>query len=402
VLTQTDHVIVVGAGLAGWRLVEALRQEGFTGKISLVGAEESAPYDRPPLSKQVLAGKWPIEQILLATQDKLTAAKVDTYFGNRAIALDAEQKKVTLRSGKTLEGTHIAIATGVGARELPFSGNGAMYVLRTKEDTQEILEAIERLDEDDEVVVIGAGFIGAEVATTLHTKGIKVTVLEAAPRPLQGPLGETVATWLEKIPSEFGVEVRVNQKIVDVTESGDEVLFENGSLKAAMVIGAVGSALDLEWLSGSEVPVDGGVVVNENFEALPNIGAIGDVAKFPLKVAGKIELARIEHWQLAAEQAIALAKYWVTGETGAPLIPYFWSDQYGKKIQMLGHPAPSDDVHLVHGSVEEGKWLALYVRNSIVTGVVTLSQPRALMVSKSFLERETTLEEALELAPWKS
>lgn len=401
-LANQDHVIVVGAGLAGWRLVEALRQEGYAGKISLVGAEESAPYDRPPLSKQVLAGKWPIEQILLANQEKLAVAQVETYFGNPAVALDSEHKTVTLRSGKVLAGTHIAIATGVGARELPFSGSGAMYVLRTKEDTLELLEAIERLDEGDQVVVIGAGFIGAEVATTLHSRGIKVVVLEAALRPLQGPLGETVATWLEAIPAEFGVEVRTSQKISDVSENGDEVILESGSLAAAMVIGAVGSSLDLAWLADSAVPIDGGVVVDENFEGMPNIGAIGDVAKFPLRVAGQIELVRIEHWQMAAEQAVSLAKYWVTGQTAAPLIPYFWSDQYGKKIQMLGHPAPSDAAHLVNGSIEDGKWLALYERNGFITGVVALSQPRALMVSRPLLERLTKLADALVLAPWNS
>ncbi len=401
-LSEQDHVIVVGAGLAGWRLVEALRQEGYSGHISLVGAEESAPYDRPPLSKQVLAGKWPLEQILLATQEKLAAAKVTTYFGNRAVDLDAENKKVTLQSGKVLEGTHVAIATGVGARELPFTGSGAIYVLRTKEDTQELLEAIERLDEGDQIVVIGAGFIGAEVATTLHVLGRKVVVLEAAPRPLQGTLGETVATWLENLPMEFGVEMRTSQKILDVTENGDEVVMEGGSIPAALIVGAVGSSLDLDWLSGSELQIDGGVLVDEHFEASPGVGAIGDVAKFPLCVGGKTELVRIEHWQLASEQALTLAKYWVTGKASAPLVPYFWSDQYGKKIQMLGHPSPSDSVHLVNGSLEGGKWLALYERNGIITGVITLNQPRALMVSKPLLEQETSLNDALERAPWKS
>jgi NADPH-dependent 2,4-dienoyl-CoA reductase/sulfur reductase-like enzyme len=394
-LTSDDHVIVVGAGLAGWRLVEALRAEGYAGKISLVGAEESAPYDRPPLSKQVLAGKWPIEQILLATQEKIATARIDTYFGNKAVALDAENKRVTLKSGKVLVGTRVAIATGVGARELPFTGAGAMYVLRTKEDTQELLEAIERLEEDDQVVIIGAGFIGAEVATTLHARGIKVVVLEAASRPLQGPLGETVATWLEDLPKEFGVEVRTNQKILDISEDGEEVFLEGESIRAAMVIGAVGSALDLTWLEESEIQLDGGVVVDEHFEAQPGIGAIGDVAKFPLRVASSVEMARIEHWQLAAEQAIVLAKYWVSEITAEPLIPYFWSDQYGKKIQMLGYPSPKDSVHLFKGSLASRSWAALYSRNELITGVIALNQPRALMLSKEFLSKPTAVGEAL-------
>jgi hypothetical protein len=194
----------------------------------------------------------------------------------------------------------------------------------------------------------------------------------------------------------------VNQKIVDVTENGDEILLEDGRVQAAMIVGAVGSSLDVDWLRGSELLIDGGIVVDENFEAAPGVGAIGDIAKFPLRVAGENELVRIEHWQLAAEQAVALARYWATGDTSAPLIPYFWSDQYGKKIQMLGHPSPSDSVHLVNGSLEEGKWMALYERKNIITGIVALNQPRALMVSKPLLESETSLEVALSLAPWKS
>jgi len=223
---------------------------------------------------------------------------------------------------------------------------------------------------------------------------------------LIGALGEEVATWLERLAGDANVELRTDQRIRDVTPDGAgfEIVFEDGSrLYARTVLAAVGSALDLAWLEDSGLTLNDGVVVDGDLQAAEHVAAIGDVARFRWTSALGEELVRIEHWQVAIDHAAHLARFWATGERPSELmVPYFWSDQYGKKIQLLGHPHPSDDVMLVSGTPEEGKWLALYARAGLVTGVVALSQPRALMLSKGLLETRTTLEDALGLEPWFS
>ena len=229
-------------------------------------------------------------------------------------------------------------------------------------------------------------------------------VLEALKRPLIGVLGPDVSSWLERLAVDAEIELRSDQHIDDV-ERGDEgfaVRFEDGSqLRADAVVVGAGALANFEWLEGSGLTLDNGVVVDENLLARESIAAIGDVARFSWPNVMGEELVRIEHWEVANVHANALAHYWMTGEGArALMVPYFWSDQYGKKIQMLGHPRADDDVVRVSGSPDEGKWLALFSRGGVVTGIVALSHPRALMLSKHLLESPSTLELALEDAPW--
>jgi NADPH-dependent 2,4-dienoyl-CoA reductase/sulfur reductase-like enzyme len=209
---------------------------------------------------------------------------------------------------------------------------------------------------------------------------------------------------LERLASDAGVELRSSQHVGDVLRDGDgfSVVFEDGTtLEAALVILAIGAEVNDEWLEDSGLVIDNGVVVDENLLATEHIAAIGDVARFGWPNVMGEELVRVEHWEVANMHAQHLAHFWTTGErVDAYMIPYFWSDQYGKKIQMLGHARPDDDVVRVHGSPEEGKWIALFSRGGVVTGIVALAQPRALMLSRHFLEQPTTLVHALEEAPW--
>jgi NADPH-dependent 2,4-dienoyl-CoA reductase/sulfur reductase-like enzyme len=266
--------------------------------------------------------------------------------------------------------------------------------------------ALERLDVGSVVVVIGGGFIGAEVATQLKVRGFVPIVLEATPRPLIGVVGPDVSSWLVRLAADAGIELRNDQRIRDVERVGDEfaVRFEDGAeLRAALVVVGAGALPNFEWLEGSGLTLDNGVVVDQNLLARERIAAIGDVARFSWPNVMGEELVRIEHWEVANLHAQALAHYWMTGEgASALMVPYFWSDQYGKKIQMLGHPRPSDDVVMVEGSREQGKWLALYSREGYVTGVVSLSRPRGLALSKKLLEEPSTLKSALEGAPWSA
>jgi NADPH-dependent 2,4-dienoyl-CoA reductase/sulfur reductase-like enzyme len=254
------------------------------------------------------------------------------------------------------------------------------------------------------VAVIGGGFIGAEVATQLHARGLQPIVLEAGERPLLHVLGPEPSAWLADLAKNAGVELRNGVKISDIVRDseGFTVQFDDGSaLHAAVVIEGAGAVVNDEWLKTSGLTVDNGVVVDEHLLATDRIAAIGDVARFNWKSVTGDELVRIEHWEVANMHANALAHYWMTGlPTRTPLVPYFWSDQYGKKIQMLGHARPSDDVVLVSGRGEDGKWVAVYSREGVVTGLLALSHPRALMLSKHLLEAPTTLEAAQDEAPW--
>jgi 3-phenylpropionate/trans-cinnamate dioxygenase ferredoxin reductase subunit len=394
----------VGAGVAGWRLVESLRREGYEGALTLVGDEQHVPYDRPPLSKQILSGKWNLEKATLATAEKLEASAITLRLGTRATSLDVSNTTVAFSDGSALKATHVALATGSLARPLSFPSSGALETLRNYDDVTRLDAELRGLAPESVVVIIGGGFVGAEAATSIKARGLTPVVLEVAPRPLIGALGATVSAWLDSIGSDFGIDLRVNQQLRDVrrTEHGYVVDFENGSsLEAGVVLAAVGSSLDLSWLEGAGLTLDGGVVVDDNLQAAANVAAIGDVARFVVSSALGEELARIEHWEVATEHAAQLARYWVNGEHAtAVTIPYFWSDQYGKKIQMLGHPRPSDDVVMVEGSRQMGKWLALYSRDGYVTGAVSLSQPRGLALSKKLLEEPTPLAAALAAAPW--
>jgi len=404
VLESSDHVVVVGAGFGGWRFVEALRREGFDGAVTLIGDETYAPYDRPPLSKQVLVGKWEVEKATLATPERIEQTGVTLLLGSGAVRLDRDAMTVHLADGSTVEGTHIVIATGTRARRLPYSADEFIHTLRNRRDVQRLRADLERFDPGSVVAVIGGGFIGAEVATALRTRGFRPIVLEALSRPLVASLGEDVSSWLERLADDAGIELRSGQHIDDVVRDDDRftVQFHDGSeLGADAVVVGAGALLNVEWLATSGLNIDNGVIVDSDLLATERVAAIGDIAHFSWNSVMGEESIRIEHWEVANLHAARLAHFWVTGESPqALMVPYLWSDQYGKKLQMLGHPKPDDDVVRVEGSPEEGKWLALYSRSGVVTGLIALSQPRALMLSKHFLEVPTTLDEALDQSPW--
>jgi NADPH-dependent 2,4-dienoyl-CoA reductase/sulfur reductase-like enzyme len=403
-LTSSDHVIVVGAGLAGWRFVEALRREGCACEVTLIGDEVDAPYDRPPLSKNVLVGKWDLAKATLATTELIEKNHVTMRLGVSATALDVAHSTVQLADGSSVAGSHVVIASGTRARRLPFSADDRIHTIRRLDDIRRLNSDLATLDPGSSVGIIGGGFIGAETATALHTRGYRPIVFEVASRPLVGILGEEVSTWLYGLAQGADVELRVEQKINDVTESSDglRISFDDGTAEevGAVIVG-VGVQTNVEWLDSSGLILDNGVVVDEQLLASERVAAIGDVARFTWPNVTGSELVRIEHWEVANGHASSLARYWMTGEESTQLmVPYFWSDQYGKKIQMLGHPRPDDDVVRVSGSDDEGKWLALYSRSGIVTGIVTLSNPRALMLSRPLLEESITIDSAKSSAPW--
>ena len=404
-LTNNDHVVVVGAGLAGWRLCEGLRRDGFDGQITLIGDESNLPYDRPPLSKQVMTGKWPSEQANLVDLTRVTDLKIDFRSSQRARRLDVSKRTVELESGEHVSGTHIVLAPGCSAREIDYDARKSLHHVRSINDATRLIDAVEQLEAGSPIIVIGGGFIGAEIATSLTTRGHRLVVLEATAMPLLNVLGDEVARRLLRLPSDAGVDLRVNQHVTNVvnTSRGCAVEMGDGStLEAPVVVVAVGAVPNIAWLKNSGLTIDNGIVTNDQLCAAEGIFALGDAANFTWRHDPFVEQVRIEHWQVANDHAQFLTQALLKGND-APvlsLVPYFWSDQYGKKIQLLGHYSPGDDVTWVAGSIDDGRWLGLYSRHGLVSAAVSVNFARGLMLSRDLVQSHVRLSDAIALAPW--
>jgi 3-phenylpropionate/trans-cinnamate dioxygenase ferredoxin reductase component len=392
-----DHIVVVGASLAGLRAAEALRREEFDGRISLVGAESHLPYDRPPLSKEVLAGERDPAEIELRRQG-LDDLALDLHLGRRATALDAGARSVTLDDGTRLDGDGVVIATGASARQLPGTPPLAgIHTLRTLDDCQAIRAA---LDARPRVVVVGAGFIGSEVAATCRGRGLDVTVLEALPQPMVRGLGPVIGEVCGELHRDHGVDLRLGTAVegFEGTDRVERVRLGDGSaIDADLVVVGVGVAPETGWLEGSGLTLDDGVVCDETGLAAPGVVAAGDVARWPNRLFDG-ELMRLEHWTNAGEQAVHVAKRLLVGadaaEPFAP-VPFVWSDQYDVKIQTVGRVRGDDEVVIAHGSLEERRFVALFGREGRLRGALGFSRPRHVMQYRRLLAERGSWDDAL-------
>lgn len=417
-LATDGTVVVVGASLAGLRAAEHLRTEGFAGRLLLIGDELHLPYDRPPLSKQVLAGTWPPERAMLADIGKLDALRIELLVGHRACALDSEARRVSLDDGSELSADGIVIATGAGPRRLPGTDtNPEVRVLRTLDDAVALHQRLVELGPGSRVVVVGAGFIGSEVASTCAGLGCGVTVLEALPTPLAPAVGEVVGGALAKLHATAGVELRSGVGVVAVHPPGAGAdgppgpgaeagaagwveLSDGGAVPADLVVAGIGVRPNVEWLEGSGLELGDGVVCDEALFAADGVTAAGDLARWQWRHDGASSSVRIEHWQVAAEMGVAAARALLAGRGRAPAfdpVPYFWSDQYGVRIQVLGRPDPADEVALVDGSFEEGRFVALYGREGRLRAALAVSRPRKLMAFRPLLAAGASWQEATSL-----
>jgi NADPH-dependent 2,4-dienoyl-CoA reductase/sulfur reductase-like enzyme len=405
-LHAESRIIVVGASLAGWRAVESLRTEGYEGKISLVGGERHLPYDRPPLSKQILAGTWPPEKAVLADKRRSSEAQVHEVLGRRATALDAATRTLTLDDGTELRGDGIVITTGASPRRLPGTEElgqaDGLFTLRTLDDSLALRAAV-TATEAARVVVIGAGFIGAEVASTCSTLGCNVTVLEALSIPLQPILGPEIGSYCGSLHGAHGVDLRTGVAVGAVRRSTGEgrleVELDGGEvLMADVVVVGIGVVPETAWLEDSGLTLENGVACDDRLFAGDGNVAAGDVARWAWRHDGTEEMIRIEHWNLAAEAGVAAAKNLFAGRADAVSftpVPYFWSDQYGIRFQVIGSPRGSDEVALVDGSFAEGKFVALFGRAGRLSAVMAIGRPRQLMMFRPLLQNGSSWEEAL-------
>jgi NADPH-dependent 2,4-dienoyl-CoA reductase/sulfur reductase-like enzyme len=402
-----ESVIVVGASLAGWRATEGLRAGGFEGKLSLVGEELHLPYDRPPLSKQVLAGTWPAEKAVLADKKRSSELQVHEVLGRRAIGLDVAGRKVELDDGTVLSGDGIVLSTGATPRRLPGTESlgpaDGLFTLRTLDDSLALRAAVTAV-EGARVVVIGAGFIGSEVASTCAGLGCRVTVLEAMVVPLATVLGPVVGAHCGSLHGANGVDLRTEVSIAAIEARGHDaasplqVWLESGeAFDADVVVVGIGVSPCTGWLEGSGLTIDNGLVCDDRLFVADGIVAAGDMARWLWRHDGGAELIRIEHWEVAANAGAAAARSLLAGRADAPSfnpVPYFWSDQYGIRIQVIGNPRGDDEMLVVDGSFEEGKFVALYGRAGRLRAVMAIGKPRQLMGFRPLLENGASWDEA--------
>jgi NADPH-dependent 2,4-dienoyl-CoA reductase/sulfur reductase-like enzyme len=392
-------IAIVGTSLAGLRAAETLRRDGFDERIVAIGAEPHLPYDRPPLSKELLAGAREHEDIVLRTQG-VDDLELDWKLGRRARDLDLAARTIELEDGERVQFDGIVIATGARPRQLagqhPLDG---LFMLRTIDDALAIRE---RLSASPRVVVIGAGFIGAEVAATCRQRGLDVTVLEALPHPMVRGLGPALGDVIARVHRDEGVDLRTNAHVRAFEGDGrvERVRLGDGTtIDADLVVVGVGVEPETRWLARSELLIDNGVVCDETCLAAPGVVAAGDVARWPNPLFGG-QLMRLEHWTNATEQGVHAAKRllaWLAGTPGEPFapVPFVWSDQYDRKIQSVGMVAGDATVHVAHGTLDERQFVALFGRGDRIVGALGFNRPRQVMQYRRLIAERASWDDAL-------
>jgi len=376
------RIVVVGASLAGLRAAEALRREGFDGALALVGEEPHPPYDRPPLSKELLRGEWEPPRIDLRRGQGVAELALELRLGARAVALDAQARCIRLADGDELTYDGLVIATGAVPRSLPFGvGMHGVHVLRTLDDALAIRA---ELAAHPRVCVVGAGFIGLEIAASCRRLGLAVTAVEPQGLPLLDKLGEPMARCIAELHRDHGVDLRCGV-LVAAFEGDARVervrLSDGSTVEADLVVVGIGVRPATDWLLGSGLALEDGVVCDATCAtSLPDVVAAGDVARFHHAGAGAA--LRIEHWNHAVEMASHAARRLLGGGSfGEPFtpVPYFWSDQYDVKIQFAGRLAPGDELALIEHAPQARKLVALFGRAGRLTAVLTWNRAPVLV-----------------------
>jgi NADPH-dependent 2,4-dienoyl-CoA reductase/sulfur reductase-like enzyme len=376
-------VAVVGASLAGLSAARSLRKQGYDGRLVVIGAERHRPYDRPPLSKEFLAGE--IDETALTLEADGEDLGAEWVLGATAVGLDTTDRSVRLADGRSVRADGVVLATGAAARTLPGSdGLAGVHVLRTVDDAIALRDDLAR---GGRLVVIGGGFIGAEVASTAYGLGLDVTVVEAAPTPLAGPLGAEMGGVVSSLHLDHGVRLLCGVGVRGLTGGPggrrvEAVLLEDGRvLPADVVVVGVGARPCVEWLEGSGIMLENGVRCDADGSTnLPGVVAVGDCAAWYDPSAGAHR--RVEHWTGARERPAAAVAALLSGGTATPepsRPPYFWSDQYGVRIQFAGYAAGADSVTVEEGAVADRSFLAVYRSTGRPVAVLGMNQPRLFM-----------------------
>ncbi|WP_405875264.1 NAD(P)/FAD-dependent oxidoreductase [Streptomyces sp. NBC_00005] len=386
-------VAVVGASLAGLSAARALRTQGYDGRLVIVGDEPHRPYDRPPLSKEFLAGQVAESDLVLEADGEELGA--EWLLGARAVGLDRVDRAIRLADGRTVRADGVVVATGASARALP-GGHGlqGVHVLRTLDDARALREDLAR---GGRLVVIGGGFIGAEVASTARGLGLEVTVVEAAPTALAGPLGTAMGELVSALHADHGVRLLCGVGVQALSGDSGEggrvraVLLQDGRrLPADTVVVGVGARPCVEWLEGSGVVLENGVRCDAaGATNVPGVVAVGDCAAWYDPAVGAHR--RVEHWTGARERPAAAVTTLLSGGATVPepsRPPYFWSDQYDVRIQFAGCAAGADSVAIEEGAADDRSFLAVYRPGDRPVAVLGVDRTRPFMRLRKQLATE--------------
>jgi 3-phenylpropionate/trans-cinnamate dioxygenase ferredoxin reductase subunit len=378
-MTTSGGIVIVGGGLAAARTAEQLRRSEYTGPVTILSDEDHLPYDRPPLSKEVLRSET--DDVTLKPAEFYAENDITVLLGKGARSIDVAAQTVTLSDGSELGYDELVIATGLVPKRIPsFPNIEGIHVLRSIDES---LALRQQAASARHAVVVGAGFIGCEVAASLRGLGVDVVLVEPQPSPLASVLGEEIGSLVARLHRAEGVDVRCGIGVAEVrgTEKVEKVVLGDGTeLDADLVVVGIGSHPATEWLDGTGIDVDNGVVCDASGRSsAPHVWAIGDVASWRHNLGHQV---RVEHWSNVADQARALVPALLGKDAPAAVsVPYFWSDQYDVKIQCLGEPEAGDVVHIVE---DDGrKFLAYYERDGVVAGVVGGGMPGKVMKSRA-------------------
>jgi NADPH-dependent 2,4-dienoyl-CoA reductase/sulfur reductase-like enzyme len=389
---EMQTLAIVGASLAGLSAARAARAQGFAGQLVVIGDEPHRPYDRPPLSKDFLLGSVTAEDLFLESDaEELDAEWV---LGAGAASLDASSRTILLKDGRVVQADGIVIATGARARQLPtLAGLSNVFTLRTLADAQSLAP---ELVPGSRMVVIGAGFIGAEVAAAAASRGMEVTIIDTKPVPFAAQLGTEMGAVVAGLHAANGVELISSAVIEDFYSGEGNVtglrLAGGRYVPADVVVVGIGAEPNIGWLEGSGLELRGGVVCDAmGRTGVPGIVAVGDCAAWFDQTAGTHR--RLEHWTGALERAaLAVEALLDAGAVPKPARPhYFWSDQYGVKLQFAGHSAGYDRLEIEVGDTQTHSCLAVYYRGDVPVAVLGMNQPRLFTKWRRSLTAQNSL-----------
>jgi NADPH-dependent 2,4-dienoyl-CoA reductase/sulfur reductase-like enzyme len=380
------RTVIVGASLAGLRVAEGLRSNGYDGEVVLIGDEEHLPYDRPPLSKQVLLGDWTPDRVFFRTGEELLEQGIEHVAGVAAVGLDIGPLGGAVRcgDGSSHAYDHLVIATGARPRRLVGHCPAGVLTLRTVEDVDALMKG---LDGARDVTIVGGGFIGAEVASAARRRGLATTMLEALPTPLSRALGGDVGKVCAALYERHGVTVLGGVTVSELAGRDrieEVVLADSTRLRSDLVVVGIGATPNVEWLGGCGLTVDNGVVCDAHGRAAERVWAVGDVARWYHPLFN--DHLRVEHWTHAAEQAHHVARS-IAGSEMGPLsaVPYVWSDQFGVKIQIAGRPSDHASFTLAGGRLDGDRFVGVYSEDDVVVGAVSFNNPRGIAQARKLI-----------------
>jgi len=385
-----NRIVIVGASAGGLATAEALRRQGYGSTITLVGDEPRLPYDRPPLSKQLLCGQWTPDRLALRPDANIDALGLELRLGVRATGLDTARQVVTLADDTSLDYDALVVATGVRARRLPDTeGVAGVHSLRTLPDA---LALKERLRPGRHLVIVGAGFVGAEVAATARALGVRVTLLESGPVPLALAVGVEAGRFMTRLHHEHGVTIHTGAAVTEILRTGGGLagvrLADGTVVLADDVLVAIGSVPNTEWLAGSNLTVHNGLLCDEYSAAAPGVYGVGDVACWRNTLFHT--WMRIEHRTNAAEQGMAVARNLLGQQRPFAPVPYFWSDQYDTKFQAYGHLHDHDEALVLDADLPGRQLLVAYRKDDRLVGVLAAGKsPKLLRAWRALIAAAT-------------